>query len=136
VVRDIEWFDENGDTMRQEDWQDPDGRLLSVRRVVRRRDGRAEASLLLINNQAGARSFQLPQPQFAWWLRLDSADVQRADHEVDQSAIEVASQSIVLLTAIVEAPSPDGLLHAASDTAAQPTPAPLAEPTGIEGMAG
>jgi hypothetical protein len=113
--------------MRQADWHDPHGRLLSVRRVVRLRDGRAEASLLLINNQAHARSFQLPQPQFAWWLRLDSADVRRPDHEVDQSAIEVAPHSVQLLTAIVDAPNRDGLLHAASDTAAQPMPEPLPE---------
>jgi glycogen operon protein len=130
-VRDIEWFDENGDTMRQEDWHEADARLLSVRRVVRRRDGRAEASLLLINNQTHARSFQLPQPQFAWWLKLDSADMHRTDHEVDQSAIRVAPQSVQLLAAIVEAPSPDGLLHAASDTAAQPTPAPLPDSTSL-----
>jgi glycogen operon protein len=103
-LRDIEWFDENGDTMRSQDWHDPDGRLLSVRRIVRRRDGGAEATLLLINNQALARSFQLPQPQFAWWLRLDSADTPRPDHEIPQSAIEVAAHSVQLLTAIVEAP--------------------------------
>jgi glycogen operon protein len=126
-VRDIEWFDDSGDTMRPEDWHDAHGRLLSVRRVVRLRDGRAEASLLLINNQTRVRSFQLPQPQFAWWLRLDSADLQRADHEVHHSAIEVAPHSVQLLTAIVEAPNRDGLLHAASDTAAQPTPEPLPE---------
>jgi glycogen operon protein len=103
-LRDIEWFDENGDTMRAEDWHDPDGRLLAVRRVVRRRDGRAEASLLLINNKTLPRSFQLPQPQFAWWLRLDSADIQRSEHEVNQNTVEVAPHSVQLLIAIVEAP--------------------------------
>ena len=34
-VRDIEWFDENGDVMRPEDWQYAEGKLLCVRRAAR-----------------------------------------------------------------------------------------------------
>ena len=33
-VRDIEWFDESGDIMRDEDWQYTEGRLLCVRRAL------------------------------------------------------------------------------------------------------
>jgi isoamylase len=123
-VRDIEWFDESGDNMRPEDWHGSEGRLLCVRRALRRSDTCAEVSLLLINNTTHAQSFQFPQPQFRWWLRLDSADMQRADQEIDRSAIEVAAQSLQLLTAIVDAPSADNLMYAPGDTAAQPEPAP------------
>jgi glycogen operon protein len=100
-VRDIEWFDEGGDTMRPEDWRSVEGRLLCVRRALRRDDSCVELSLLLINNSGLPQKFQLPQPQYAWWLRLDSADVQRADVEIDRNAVEVAALSLQLLTATV-----------------------------------
>jgi isoamylase len=72
-VRDIEWFDENGDVMRPEDWQYTEGRLLCVRRAARLDDARAEVSLLLINTTADVHGFQLPQPQLHWCLRVDTA---------------------------------------------------------------
>jgi len=125
-VRDVEWFDESGDTMRAQDWHDSDGRLLCVRRALRYGDSRAEASLLLINNSALAVTFQLPQPQFPWWLRVDSADLQRADLEMDRTTVEVAAHSVQLLTAIVDAPSSDALVRVFGDVAAQPDPAGLA----------
>jgi glycogen operon protein len=100
-VRDIEWFDEGGDTMRPEDWHSWDGRLLCLRRAARSGDACVELSLLLINNSGVPQTFQLPQPQIAWWLRLDSADVQRVDTAIDHNAVEVAALSLQLLTAIV-----------------------------------
>jgi glycogen operon protein len=56
-VRDIEWFDENGDTIRLEDWQYWEGRLLCVRRARRLDDGRAELCLLLANNTIDEQTF-------------------------------------------------------------------------------
>jgi isoamylase len=100
-VRDIEWFDENGDSMRPEDWHYTEGRLLSVRRARLLGEGRVEVSLLLTNNTADSHSFQLPDPRFQWWLRLNTADVGGADREVEDAAIDVAAHSVQLLTAIV-----------------------------------
>ena len=123
-VRDIEWFDEGGDTMRPEDWHAWDGRFLCVRRALRHGDSSAEVSLLLINNSELPQAFQLPQPQFRWWLRIDSADVDCGDSEVDCNAVEVAALSLQLLTAGVDAHMPDTLVHEPADTPAQPDPAP------------
>ena len=122
-VRDIEWFDNGGDTMRPEDWHEWEGRLLCVRRAVLRDDARAEVSLLLVNGTAQGQRFQLPQPQFGWWLRLDSADVDRAEHPVEGGVVEVAAESLLLLTATADAPSSGRLVHSPDDTAAQPDPA-------------
>lgn len=119
-VRDIEWFDESGDTMQQEDWQYTEGRLLCVRRALRLDDSRAEVSLLLSNNTADMHRFQLPQPNFAWWRRLDSVHSQSVDQAIDQPAVDVAAHSVQLLTAIVEAPPPASFVHQIGDAAMQP----------------
>jgi len=123
-VRDIEWFDENGDVMRPEDWHYTEGRLLCLRRALRLDEARAEVSLLLINTTADVHSFQLPQPHLHWCLRLDTADGALADRDIEGSHVELASHSVQLLTAVVEAPSPEGVVHTAGDTAVQPILSP------------
>ncbi len=82
-MRDIEWFDENGDVMRPEDWHYGDGRLLCLRRASRLDEARVEVSLLLTNNTSESHSFQLPDPRFRWSLRLNSAELQSADQEIE-----------------------------------------------------
>jgi glycogen operon protein len=121
-VRDIEWFDEGGDTMRQDDWHDWNGRLLCLRRALRHRDGRVEISLVLINNTPLVQTFQLPQPQFQWCLLLDSAEVQSTDREVNRTTIEVAGQSLQLLITSIAAPAVEPVVHMPGDVAAQPDP--------------
>jgi glycogen operon protein len=110
-IRDIEWFDENGDTMRPVDWQYGEGRLLCVRRAVRLDAERAEVSLLLTNNTPSAQKFQLPDPGFAWWRRLDSAAPQSADAQLKDVAIELAPHSVQLLTAVVLAAMSSPTVH-------------------------
>jgi isoamylase len=119
-VRDIEWFDENGDVMRPEDWQYTEGKLLCVRRAARIDDAHAEVSLLLINTNSGLHVFQLPQPQFHWYQRLDTASGAPLDRAIEQPQIEVAPHSLQLLTAAVEAPTPERAVHTVGDTAMQP----------------
>jgi glycogen operon protein len=101
-VRDVEWFDENGDIMRGEDWQNPDGRLLCLRRSMRVDEAHAEVTLILTNNTDASHVFQLPEPVFDWWLRLNTDDPRGADVEVPtNSSVGVAPHSVQLLTAIV-----------------------------------
>jgi isoamylase len=127
-VRDIEWFDESGDTMRLEDWHYWEGRLLSVRRARRLDDGRAELCLLLANNTSDEQVFQLPQPLFRWSVRINTADLKVIDQPINQPAIRVLAQSMQLLSAIVEARAPEAMLHAPADTAIQPEKAPPPTP--------
>jgi glycogen operon protein len=129
-VRDIEWFDENGDVMRPEDWGYTEGRLLCVRRALRLDEVKAEVSLILINSSPEARGFQLPQPQFRWCLRLDTASGALIDRDIDRAQLEVAPHTLLLLTAVVEAPSPATAVHTASDTAVQPGVTRRSEPAG------
>jgi glycogen operon protein len=119
-VRDIEWFDENGDTMRMEDWQNGEGRLLCVRRSLRLDDGRVELSLLLINNSGEPHNFQLPQPLFRWSLRLDTAVTSTTERVLEQPFQAVGEHSVQLLSALAQAASEEGVKHPATETAMQP----------------
>ncbi len=127
-VRDIEWFDENGDTMRPEDWQYWDGWLLCVRRAQRLDEGRTELSLLLVNDTINDQVFQLPQPLSPWRVRVDTADLNVADQPVDQPAVHVAAQSMQLLSVVVEGRAGEAMLHTPADTATQPENAPQPTP--------
>jgi hypothetical protein len=86
---------------------------------------RVEVSLLLTNNTSDLHSFQLPDPRFRWWLRLNSAEVHSADQEIELAAIDVAPHSVQLLTAIVAATAADAV-PAAISNAACPSSAPAA----------
>ena len=123
-VRDIEWFDESGDIMRDEDWQYTEGRLLSVRRARRLDAGRVEVSLLLTNNTSDSHSFQLPDPRFRWQLRLNTAEIHSTDQEVERAAIDVAPHSVQLLTVIVAARAAEQVPAASNDSAVAPESAP------------
>jgi glycogen operon protein len=123
-VRDIEWFDESGDIMRAEDWHYTEGRLLSVRRARRLDEARVEVSLLLTNNTSDSHSFQLPDPRFGWWLRLNTAEANSADREIDSAAIDVAAHSVQLLTAVVQASAVDSLAATSINKAPSSEPEP------------
>jgi glycogen operon protein len=127
-VRDIEWFDENGDTMRPEDWGYWEGRLLCVRRAVRLPEGPGELCLLLANNTTDQHVFQLPQPLFNWALRVDSASPATAERPIESLQVEVAAHSVQLLTARAEAGTERALVHAVGDAAVQPEKAPRPTP--------
>jgi isoamylase len=125
-VRDIEWFDESGDIMRDEDWQYTEGRLLSVRRARRLDAGRVEVSLLLTNNTSDSHSFQLPDPRFRWQLRLNTAEVHSTDQAIERPAIDVAPHSVQLLTAIVAASAAEEVPAASINSATSLEGAPAA----------
>jgi hypothetical protein len=91
-----------------------------VRRAARIDEARAEVSVLLINTNADMHVFQLPQPLFGWVLRLDTASGELPERVIEQPQLEVAAHSLQLLTAVVEAPSPERGLHSVVDSAVQP----------------
>jgi hypothetical protein len=100
-----------------------------VRRARRLDEARVEVSLLLTNNTSDSHSFQLPDPRFGWWLRLNTAEVQSADREIDSAAIDVAPHSVLLLTAIAQVTRDDGLTAMSSNKGAPSEPASTAVAT-------
>ena len=98
-IRDVDWFDERGKAMTQDDWDYPQGRLLVLRRAQAAE--RVEVTLLLVNGDAADREFVLPQPALAWRLRLDSAAPDRDGEAIEADArVQVSARSVQLLVAL------------------------------------
>jgi glycogen operon protein len=101
-LRDVVWFDETGTEMTPERWEFPGGRLLALRRIVRDRDHKLAAFLLLLNASDADRDFTLAPPAFPWQLACDAAQTeaqQPGAFAVHHNTLNVRAHSAVLLVA-------------------------------------
>ncbi|MEH3108195.1 MAG: glycogen debranching protein GlgX [Sphingomonas fennica] len=98
-VLDIDWFDERGHGLSPEDWQNPEGKALAMRRARRLPDGRIEAITLLMNGSQAPIAFTIPGPAEHRRLLVDSADTGIGEHDLDGDTIEVADRAAVLIVA-------------------------------------
>jgi glycogen operon protein len=103
-LHDINWFDERGLALTDEDWDNPDGRALVMRRAIRLADDGIEIVALLINGSESTLEFQL-QGDFAWRVALDSASPFLSDAPVAGTQYTVENNSAAVLIAHV-APEP------------------------------
>lgn len=95
-VNDIEWWDERGGPLSPEDWDNPEGRALMMRRALRNEKGEIEAISLLLNASADPITFKLPPPHSARRVLIDSARPEQGELEV-ADAYEVAPQGAALI---------------------------------------
>ncbi|MEC3909197.1 glycogen debranching protein GlgX [Sphingobium sp. CR2-8] len=102
-VNDIEWWDERGERLSDEDWNNPDGRALLMRRAVQLDDGRVEALSLLLNAGDAPIDFTLPAPSAAREVLIDSAQPDRDPFEIGDT-YGVQPHSAVLVRWIGEKP--------------------------------
>ena len=93
---DIDWFDERGAHLSEEDWHNGEGRALVMRRVRRTEDGGLEAVTLLLNAAPVPITFKLPPPLQDRRLVIDSADPQAPEREVGEE-IEVLDRAAMLI---------------------------------------
>jgi isoamylase len=97
-LQDIEWFNEEGAPMEPAQWQDPDRRLLSLRRAALVNGGSIEAALMMLNGSAEDRAFRLPPTNnLHWAFALDSSDHNRPPGALESETIEVPGHAVVLL---------------------------------------
>ena len=78
-VNDIEWWDERGEQLSGEDWNNPDGRALLMRRASTLDDGTVEAVSLLLNGSDDAIAFRLPPPHATRTVLIDSTKPDQDD---------------------------------------------------------
>lgn len=71
-ILDIDWFDESGKRLTPEDWQNPEGRALVMRRAGLGEDGRVEMLNLLFNASSASLTFVLPEPAHQAEVLIDS----------------------------------------------------------------
>jgi glycogen operon protein len=103
-VRDIDWFDERGLTLSVEDWGNPDGRALVMRRAQRAEDGSIDVLALLLNGSESPLEFALAG-QFGWRVLIDSGDPAIDDAPVADGVYSVQNTSAALLLARLPAAS-------------------------------
>jgi len=97
-LHDIDWFDERGHALTDEDWDNADGRALVMRRAIRVADDGIEVLAFLINGSEETLLFQL-RGDFAWRVAIDSARPERDDAPVNGTEYAVEHNSAAVLIA-------------------------------------
>jgi isoamylase len=106
-LNDIAWFDQHGQPMAPEAWNEPEARTLALRRAAPAEAGPAgavEVTMLLMNADGAGHAFALPGPRLDWTLVMDSAHPDLPERPVHDEAVPVAPRAVVLLAATLPAP--------------------------------
>lgn len=123
-LRDVFWFDERGIELKPEDWTNPNGRLLGLRRVGLRDDGSLDVVIVLISADGAEHEFAIPPPVLVWTVKIDSHDPSIVDAPLPANQYLLHGHSIAVLTARVrpeEIAPPDALkADAAAQAAIEP----------------
>jgi glycogen operon protein len=101
---DITWFDERGLTLSPEDWNNPQGRLLALRRTAKEDDGSVTVLTTFFNSTDDDHRFKLLGPILPMRLLFDSADPDGAEKDIE-GEVPVKARSVVLTKSTVKAPS-------------------------------
>ncbi|WP_419826599.1 glycogen debranching protein GlgX [Sphingomonas sp.] len=106
-VLDIDWFDERGEHLSDEDWGNPGAKALTMRRVRKRKDGTLESVTMLMNGGAEPISFTMPGLTEERYLVIDSADPTAPEREVGET-VEVKDRSVVVVVDVGSISSEEG----------------------------
>lgn len=99
-ILDIVWFDERGMTLSSEDWDNPQGRLLALRRASKGDDGVVTILTTFFNSTADDHSFKLLEPHLPMRILLDSADPAAPERDND-GEVMVKARSVVVGESII-----------------------------------
>jgi glycogen operon protein len=99
-VLDIAWFDEHGQGLSPEAWDNPQERTLVLRRATPAASGTVPILTCLFNPMPDDRTFKLPPPRFPTRLLLDSADPAGAERDIDGETVAVKARSVVLVRSV------------------------------------
>ncbi|POR54707.1 glycogen operon protein [Paraburkholderia eburnea] len=98
-VHDIDWFDEHGERLSPQAWQDPQSHVLAVRRAGAGLDGEIEVLLMMLNASANSVTFTAPAPRLAWSVLLDTANPDAPPHALRDVTFDVGAHALVVLCA-------------------------------------
>ncbi len=104
-ITDISWFDQQGQSVPAEAWNNPEERIIVLRRAARDDDGSVSALTLLLNPTAERRRFSLPEPHVPTRLLLDTDQPEAPERDLDGYEVDVAGRSAVLVDGIHRASS-------------------------------
>jgi isoamylase len=98
-IADIAWFDQKGETISVDAWNDPELRSLTLRRTGRDEAGKVTILTLLLNPTTGQLAFRLPAPYLPNRILLDSANPDAQERLTSDIELLIAGHSAMLLYA-------------------------------------
>jgi len=101
-IQDIAWFDERGESISPEAWNNQEQRVLTVRRAEKASDQAVNILTLCLNPSNEDRKFRLPPPALPARVLLDSSKPETADEPVVDSEVNVPAHAAVLVAARYE----------------------------------
>jgi glycogen operon protein len=102
---DIQWFDQQGNTMTSEAWNNPQERTLVLQRAAKEKSGSVSILTCFFNPTPDDRTFKLPPPKLAAQLLIDSAAPDQMEKAIEGDTLLVKSRSVVLTKSVREATS-------------------------------
>ncbi|GAA0441540.1 MULTISPECIES: glycogen debranching protein GlgX [Sphingomonas] len=105
-INDLEWWDEQGQPLSPDDWNNPEGRALVMRRARQLEDGRIEGMTLLLNASGDAITFTLPAPDVPRTVLVDSARPDEDAFEIGNE-YELGPQSAALIRWVADIAEPE-----------------------------
>jgi isoamylase len=99
-VLDIAWFDEQGEVISAEAWDNPAERTMALRRAAAAPDGSVPILTCFFNPTPEDRPFRLPPPQLPTTLLIDSADPGATERAVEGDIVPVKARSVVLTRSV------------------------------------
>ena len=97
-IKDLSWWDERGVELSSQDWGNPDGSILVMRRAARLDDGTVEVTALLLNASSETFQFKLPG-DLPWRMLIDSTKPDVQPHDIDNALYDVAGRGAVIIAA-------------------------------------
>ena len=92
---DIAWFDEQGQIISSDAWNDPQRRTLVLRRV-QEVDGNAVVLTCFFNPEADDRAFKLPPPRLPTQVLVNSAAPTAPEWKLETDTLTVTARSVVM----------------------------------------
>jgi isoamylase len=98
-IKDVGWFDERGQPLTDEAWQDPEGRALTLRRAGAGMTGEIEVLLLMLNGSPMPLAFAPPAPALEWNVLIDSTEPEAPSHRLEGETLVLGEHGFAVLCA-------------------------------------
>ncbi len=99
-IADISWFDQQGEAVSVEAWNNPDERVIVLRRAARDEEGAVPALTLFLNPTGEGLTFRIPPPHVPMRMLIDTDKPDAPERDLAGETIEVAARSAVLVIGI------------------------------------
>ncbi|WP_414448105.1 glycogen debranching protein GlgX [Burkholderia sp. 22PA0099] len=121
-LREIDWFDERGESLSVPAWEDGERRALTMRRVGPDGSGETEVLLLMLNGSSQPLVFVPPAPGLAYLVLADSGRPDAEPAVLPAEGIELAAHAAVIAAARLGAAQTEAVDPAHADATGDALP--------------